>query len=69
LLNRDESSLAWDCVRSRRGVLWGEVRFGDLCFTDEGDEDIAIALSMMVQPAEFGCNLGEQAMTEVAITV
>jgi hypothetical protein len=33
------------------------VRFGDLCFTDEGDEDIAIALSMMVQPAEFGCNL------------
>jgi hypothetical protein len=47
LLTRDEISLACDWVCSRSGVLLGEVRFGDLCFTDEGDEDIAISLSML----------------------
>jgi len=49
-------SLACDAVRSARGVLLGEARFGDLCFTDEGDEDIAIASSTRPRSAGIGCN-------------
>lgn len=43
----------------------GEVRFGDLCFTDEGDEDIAISSSTKIQFAGIGLQLGgERVMTK-----
>jgi hypothetical protein len=52
LPRRDEISFAWEADCCCSGVLLGEVRFGDLCLTDEGDEDIAISSSR-----EWSCDL------------